>query len=411
MSLYQLEKNGDVDSLLDHLTRSDSPSIRKRAAEILGDVVDNEPQAIESLIRTARTDDDERVRTAAIDALDDIGPDAIERLVAEMAGVDPDGADWRRAEAFAQTLSAGRDELRMAAANALRRVGDASALPALIEALDDPNPRVRERAARACGAIGDERAVDALADRLTDPTGRVRREAAAALAAIGTEKALEPLLGAADDRREEVRYAAITALGGYRGTAAIDPLISALDDDSGAVRRATVFSIIELLANAPTEGSHRIRETVVDRLGSAGRSVVDPLTELLTESNQARERRNAAWLLGRVTDDAGRDDVVKALVDALGADDGTTAQFAATSLAELGAEGGAGDSGAVEDRLLDLLEESERAEEVRSKAVFVLGKVGGDRARDRLEELLERTDDDAVRKQAFSALSKLGGRR
>jgi HEAT repeat protein len=406
MSLYQLEKDGDVDSLLDHLKLGDSPSIRERAAEILGDVVDDEPQAIEALIRTARTDDDEGVRTAAIDALDGIGPDAIERLVAEMAGVDPDGADWRRAEAFARTLSADRAELRMAAANALRRVGDPSALPPLIETLDDPNPRVRERAARACGAVGDERAVDALADRLTDSAGRVRREAAAALAAIGTEGALDPLLDATDDRREEVRYAAITALGGYRGTAAIDPLIAALDDDSEVVRRAAVFSIIELLANAPTEGSHRIRETVVDRLESADRSVVDPLTELLAESNQPRERRNAAWLLGRVTDDAGREGAVDALVDALGADDGTTAQFAATSLVELG-----GDDEAVERRLLDLLEESDRSEAARSKAVFVLGKVGGDRARERLEGMLDRTDDETVRKQAFSALSKLGGRR
>jgi HEAT repeat protein len=406
MSLYQLEKDGDVDSLLDHLKLSDSPSIRGRAAEILGDVVDDEPQAIEALIRTARTDDDEAVRSAAIDALDRIGPDAIERLVAEMAGVDPDGADWRRAEAFARTLSADRDELRMAAANALRRVGDSGALPALIETLEDPNPRVRERAARACGAVGDERATDALAARLADPAGSVRREAAAALAAIGTERALEPLLDAADDDREEVRYAAVAALGGYPGMAAIDPLIAALDDDSEVVRRAAVFSIIELLANAPTEGSHRIRETVVDRLGSADRSVVDPLTELLTESTQPRERRNAAWLLGRVTDDAGREAVVDALVDALDADDDTTAQFAATSLVELG-----GDDETVEDRLLDLLEEAERGETARSKAVFVLGKVGGDRARDRLEEMLDRTDDETVRKQAFSALSKLGGRR
>lgn len=404
MSLYQLGKDGDVDSLLDHLKHSDSPSIRERAAEILGDVVDEQPQAVDGLVQAARTDDDKGVQSTAIDALDRIGPDAIEKLVAEMAGIDPNGADWRRAEAFSKTLSADRAELRMAAANALRRLADESALPALIEALDDPNPRVRARSARACGAVGDERAVDALAARLEDPTGRVRREAAAALAAIGTERALDPLIGAANDSREEVRYAAVTGLGGYQGMAAIDPLISALDDGSEVIRRAAVFSIIELLATAPTEGSHRIRETVVDRLGSAGRSVVDPLAELLRESNQPRERRNAAWLLGRVTDDEGHEEVVDALVDALDADDGTTAQFAATSLTELEDE-------AVEQRLLDLLEEGDRSEVARSKAVFVLGKVGGDRARDRLEEMLDQADDETVRKQAFSALSKLGGRR
>src|SRR6056297_332571 len=114
MSLYQLEKDGDVDSLLDHLKLSDSPRIRKRAAEILGDVVGNEPQAVDALVRAAQEDANEAVRGAAIDAVDAIGGEAIERLVAEMAGVEADGADWVRAEAFVETLSADRPELRMA---------------------------------------------------------------------------------------------------------------------------------------------------------------------------------------------------------------------------------------------------------------------------------------------------------
>ncbi|MEF8857250.1 MAG: HEAT repeat domain-containing protein, partial [Haloplanus sp.] len=320
------------------------------------------------------------------------------------AAGDADGADWVRAEAFVETLSADRPELRMAAANALRRLGDPGALPALVEALDDPNPQVRARVARACGAIGDESAADALAARLDDPVSNVRREAADALASIGTSRALSPLLDAVDDANDEVRYAAVMALGGYQGPEAIDPLIEALDDDSDVVRRAAVFSIVELLAAAPTEQSHRIRETVVDRLESADRSVVDPLVELLEESKQPRERRNVAWLLGRVADDEGYGDAVSALIDALDADDGTTAQFAATSLVELGGE-------TVERELLDLLEDPDCSGTTRSKAVFVLGKVGGDRARDQLETLLDRTDDEAVRKQAFSALSKLGGRR
>ncbi|MFB6256997.1 MAG: HEAT repeat domain-containing protein [Haloplanus sp.] len=407
MSLYQLGKDGDVDTLLEHLKLSDSASIRERAAEILGDVVDDEPRAVDALVRTAQDDDDEAVRGAAIDALDAIGDEAIERLVTEMAGVADagggaeGGADWVRAEAFVETLSADRPELRMAAANALRRLGDSGALPALVEALDDPNPRVRARVARACGAVGDERAADALGARLNDPIGRVRREAADALAATGS---LSPLLDAVDDENDEVRYAAVMALGGYQGSAAIDPLIGALDDDSDVVRRAAVFSIVELLAAAPTEQSHRIRETVVDRLGSADRSVVDPLVELLEESDQPRERRNVAWLLGRVAGDEGHADAVETLAGALDSNDGTTAQFAATSLVNL-------DSEAVEDELLDLLEDPSLSDTARSKAVFVLGKAGGKRARERLETLLDRTGDEEVRKQAFAALSKLGGRR
>jgi CRISPR/Cas system CSM-associated protein Csm2 small subunit len=36
--------------------------------------------------------------------------------------------------------------------------------------------------------------------------------------------------------------------------------------------------------------------------------------------------------------------------------------------------------------------------------------VGGERARKRLDALLDETEDDDVRQRAFSALSKLGGR-
>jgi HEAT repeat protein len=47
----------------------------------------------------------------------------------------------------------------------------------------------------------------------------------------------------------------------------------------------------------------------------------------------------------------------------------------------------------------------------RAQAVFTLGKVGGERSRRRLDELPDETEDEGIRKRAFSALSKLGGRR
>jgi HEAT repeat protein len=60
--------------------------------------------------------------------------------------------------------------------------------------------------------------------------------------------------------------------------------------------------------------------------------------------------------------------------------------------------------------MLSVLDEHRYSADARAKAVFVLGKVGGERARERLSRLVDRADDDNVRKQAFSALSKLGGR-
>jgi HEAT repeat protein len=80
-----------------------------------------------------------------------------------------------------------------------------------------------------------------------------------------------------------------------------------------------------------------------------------------------------------------------------------TTQFAATSLTELGGE-------AVEDRLLALVDDTDAPTQARAQAVFALGKVGGQRSRQRVDKLLDETEDEQIRKRAFSAISKLGGR-
>jgi len=164
------------------------------------------------------------------------------------------------------------------------------------------------------------------------------------------------------------------------------------------VRNAAVYSIIELLSNVPTtQQSHAVRDRVVSELKQADdETVVEPLVEILTDGQQSRQRRNAAWISAASQNGSRRSQSRRA--DALADDDAQTAQFAATSLKSLGGP-------IVEDRLLDRLG-TEHPEDARAKAVFVLGQVGGQETLNRLEEF---TDDEspAVRKRVFSAVSKL----
>ena len=406
MSLYEYEREGDAQSLIGMLDRSENPEIRRRAAEALGQLEDHDDRRdiVRALVAAAEGDED-AVASAAIDALDQLGQDAIESLIASMADLDFDegAADWARAKAFTQALSAEMPELRMAAANALGEVGDADTVPRLTNRFDDPDPRVRARAARACGQIGDARATDALTGLLSDPKAGVRREAAESLGRIGNRQALQALLSLYRDDSEVVRRIAVAGFGKFETDRPVEALVEALGDPSSAVRRTAVYALIELLANVPTEQSHEIRETVVAELSAGDASVVEPLVEILEESTQVAQRRNTAWLLGRVTEDDPDRAVVDALVDALADDDPMTSQFAATSLAAVGGD-------RVERKLLSVAEDRDAAADVRGQAVFALGKVGGERAKRRLETMLEETDDETVRKQTFSALSKLGGR-
>ena len=407
MSLYHLEKDGDVDALVDHLETSDSDGVRERSAELLGEVASlDDGAAVDALVSAAHDDESEAVRDSAIDALDQLGQPALEQLLSELPEVDTgDGrADWAAAEGFVAALDSDRAELRMAAANALGRLGNAKTLPQLVDRLDDESARVRARAARAIGNVGAPKGVPPLAERLDAPNVDVRREVADALAAIGTDRAVEALVSRIDDESPQIRHVVVSAIGEVGDPRPLDALIEALRDENGVVRRTAVFSIIELLSSAPTEQSHQLRESVVERLRQTDdESVVGPLVDILENTTETGPRRNAAWLLGRVAGEAHAAPVAEALAEALDDDDRMTVQFATTSLVEIGGS-------VVERRMLSVLDESRHSAGARAKAVFVLGKVGGDRARERLGRLVDGADDDNVRKQAFSALSKLGGR-
>ena len=409
MSLYQLERDGDAQELIRVLRESDKERVKIRAAELLGNFADHDERrdVVNALVGAAQSDSDD-VTAKAIDSLDELGGNAIEQLIGDMAGVelDANAADWVTAKAFMKALDADVPELRMAAANGLGRLDQSDSVPKLTERFEDSDPRVRARAARSAGKIGDSRATNPLESLLSDPKVAVRREAAEALGNIGNRQALQALLPMYEDDNEQVRRIAVGAFGNFENDRPVDYLVQALSDDSPAVRRTAVYSLIELLANVPTDRSHEIRETVVEKLSNTdNEGVVVPLVEILEESTQPAQRRNTAWLLGRVADEDGRTRVIDALIEALEDDDQMLRQFAATSLSQLG-----GEDNKVERRLIKIVEDGDAAPDVKGQAVFTLGKVGGDRSRKVLDKIIDETEHDIVRKKAFSAISKLGGR-
>jgi len=402
MSLYHLARDGDVEGIRDLLLESDSTAVRVRSAKLLGEVANSgDTDAVETLVSVSVTDDNEEVRAAAVEGLDDIGSEAVEQLLVKITGSKiQDGAAWATAKKFANALSSDVPELRMAAASALGTLGETSAVPSLVNQLSDENPKVRVRCCAALARLDHPKAVPALIERLSDPHGEVRREAAVALASIGTDQALAALLDMLDDTKTSIRRVAASSLGEAGSVEAVQPLADALGDESSAVRSAAVFSIIELLSNAPTQQSHQIRETVVSELKDADAATIKPLVDILDESTQRRQQRNAAWFLGRVVSDP-ESETIGVLTDALESEDNQTSQFAATSLAEMGGED-------VEDELLEFVDDS-KDDDARAQAVYVLGQVGGERSGDKIKKLTE-DDSKQVRKRAFAAVSKFRGR-
>ncbi|RQG86758.1 HEAT repeat domain-containing protein [Natrarchaeobius halalkaliphilus] len=411
MTLFKLERNAEFEKLITHLEESSNPDIRKRSAEILGSLESetggtnlSHDEVVDALVEASKADDDGRVRAAAIDALDQYGQDALEQFIGELSEQDIDDvAEWKKAQILARGLNAEQAELRMAAATGLGRIGEDNVLNQLVARLEDPDSRVRKRVARALARVESPECVPALSRNLHEDQYDVRVEVAYALADIGTQNALAELVEIADDDDEVLRRIAVDALGRLGSVEAVEILAGALSDETEMVRRTAMFSLVQLLSEAPPNASHQVREKIVDELEEANeRDSVQPLIEILGRSTETAQRRNAAWLLGRIADDAFRTEAQDALIETLADDDEMTSKFAATSLALLDGDG-------LEQRLIKLVETDTKDEEMRVKALFVLGKIGGDRSRKRLSKFVERTESDRLRKRGFSALSKLGG--
>ncbi len=114
-------------------------------------------------------------RLSVVRAFGEIGdPRAVPLLLELMCGDDP--GEYLYVASFA--------------AKALGQIADATAVQALLDALNHENPRPRQMAALILGKIGDERVVPALSDALRDPDPKTRELAMRALKQIATPKAL-----------------------------------------------------------------------------------------------------------------------------------------------------------------------------------------------------------------------------
>jgi len=138
--------------------------------------------------------------------------------------------------------------VRVAAAEALGRVGDRRALSFLSQALNDPDERVRFAAALAVGRIDADSNVARLEKSLRkDPSWWVRYAAASAMGSTGktfTAGWLERAV--CEDPSWQVRFQAVWALGELGTQRAATALGKALRDPEAAVRSAAALALARI---------------------------------------------------------------------------------------------------------------------------------------------------------------------
>jgi HEAT repeat protein len=258
----------------------DSPEVRRRAAQAVGNIGGRE--AVAKLISFLQ----EPSRWSALriaDVLAGMKEDSVLELMEEFPGLPPASRplvvdvlarirSLRSLELLQRLLSSDDANLRARAAHALGQIGDTSSVSALLGMLQDSAWPARAMAAKALGRIAGLEAVQPLCGALTDPEWWVRANAAEALGAKGEtgHQALVDMLSSED------AYARDQAVFVLQDSGVLDDFVNQLRGDHEQVERA---------------------EGLIKKFISLGRT--DRLREAVGRHPDGEVRQHLALLLGR----------------------------------------------------------------------------------------------------------------
>ena len=264
--------------------------------------------AVPELARIARTSSDLAAVPAVDEALATIGgPRAVEVLISLLPKPEPQ----KTVEGRAPARQRPSDLVRAAAARALARIKDPSAIPALRKIVSDPAIPVKIGAMEALMQMRDREAVPMISRELSHPEPRVRRFALRALRVIADPAAAKDVRRILRDEKDEnVRATAALTLADMLGTKAIPDLLSLKDDLSPAVRLEAAGALAglgrpaaEALAAFLADSSTGVKMMAIEGLGQIGdASQVAALGALASDRSRdnVQVRLKVAEALGRI---------------------------------------------------------------------------------------------------------------
>ena len=369
--------------------------VRQHAIEKLGREDDRVDQLV-SAYRSSLSEPDEKKRTDACVALWKFGPLAKVTL-----------------PAYVEALRNGGLQDRIRASIAIRYIcGAGSAVPALLEVLEDPNPEMRENAALALAAVRPpaRAAASKLLGRLDDDSAAVREAVLCGLANTGrgNEQVELAVAKATSDPAEQIRRTAAHALGNV-GAARLDvvvpTLVKCLQDADAEVRYRAAQSLgwlgdpardaVPALLNALRDEDDIVRDRAMLALGcmgSPGEEIINELIDMLNDDRvDVREAAAMTFDHLQYPATAALPRLLQHLNDPN--EDASVRSWCASAIGEIGCEIDA----------LPILRSYARADEPSAHLPFVaLGEAA-------VPTLIEMLDDEAcAREVAAFAISQIG---
>lgn len=420
-ALDALKQIGDARVVQRVLPLLEDELLREAAVELLGELGDEESVApLAGLLNT--TDAPARAAARALASLHD----RYEKLYGEgsyiadlsRAGINPTGAQnllealgvteggdlrqlalvvgWLEGAAVERALTRllGKSGARGEVLEALVRHGP-GVTELLIEQLGSEELEVRKAAAVALGRIGDARAVPALVELLEEDT-EVVIAVADALAKIGDPRAFESLLARVGDPVAAVRQSvvgALNSLGSPEMPARVLPLLSDADPNvrESAVKIAGYFGYAEcanLLLERCLDEDERVRRAAVEHLPYLEDERAMPALVRALRHDTPKVRAAAAGAMAQ----AEGEEVPTYLMEALADEDSWVRYFAARSLGRLKVM--------KSTEALARLAQSDKSNHVRIAAVEALGRIGGEEAAHAVFPLVNSDEPDLARAAA-----------
>ncbi|MBN1652986.1 MAG: HEAT repeat domain-containing protein [Deltaproteobacteria bacterium] len=232
-------------------------------------------------------------------------PERLSRLKSEMRYADAARrreiirlfAEYPSAEVGDALLNALEDDdprVRLEAARCAAKVQLRKAAPVLLEWLRQPQIETRAQAVRTLGELADTSTLPVFVALLNDDQNEVRRAAASALGRLVAPELLEPLLGRLDDPDTTVRARVVRALGQLGDPRAVEPILSRFDREAVEVRIEALSALGKLgdkralnsLLEALSHGSDEERFMAAAAIGElGGDAAVDALSDSLSNSD------------------------------------------------------------------------------------------------------------------------------
>jgi HEAT repeat protein len=217
-----------------------------------------------------------------LSALEGLLPRVQGRMLASVVGLLArlldESSGLQKAALFSAYLNSADIVVATAAAGAMARFGDETAIPRLLELAGAESARVRRAAGHALIEIG-KRQRRAVREAVTDVEieGAQGIQICRVLEMVGTPADTGLLTGALSSPDAELRRAVLGALAGVAGSAAVDTISLAMTDEDVGVRMAAAMALArigpaasETIVSALHTATGPLRAALVRALGQVG---------------------------------------------------------------------------------------------------------------------------------------------